>query len=154
MTLRNYKSIIKSIEFGRTNPDFYEFRSCVRGVYMKYLRQLLIITFIAFIGETLNHFIDLPIPGSIYGLVLMFLALNARIIRIEHINETARFLLEIMPILFIPPAANLVGSWDAVKAVLVPGTLISCITTVVGMVVVGIVTQAVIRHDAGKKESK
>lgn len=121
---------------------------------MKYLRQLLIITFIAFIGETLNHFIDLPIPGSIYGLVLMFLALNAKLIRVEHINDTARFLLEIMPVLFIPPAANLVGSWSAVKAVLVPGTFISCITTVIGMVVVGLVTQAVIRHDDRKKETK
>ncbi len=121
---------------------------------MKYLRQLLIITFIAFIGESLNHFIPLPIPGSIYGLVLMFLALNFRIFRIEHINETARFLLEIMPVLFIPPAANLVGSWADVKAVLVPGTLISCITTVIGMIVVGVVTQAVIRHDNKKKEAE
>ncbi len=119
---------------------------------MKYLRQLLIITCIAFIGETLNHFIPLPIPGSIYGLLLMFLALYFKIIRIGHVNETARFLLEIMPVLFIPPAANLVSSWDAVKAVLVPGTFISCITTVIGMVVVGLVTQHVIRRDAGKKE--
>lgn len=119
---------------------------------MKYMRQLLVITFIAFLGETLNHFIPLPIPGSIYGLVIMFAALNFRIIRLDQVNDTGKFLLEIMPVLFIPPAANLVGSWAALKEVLVPGTLISCITTVVGMVVVGLVTQAVIRH--GKKEHK
>ena len=119
---------------------------------MKYLRQLLIITFIAFLGETLNHFIPLPVPGSIYGLVLMFLALDLKIIRVEHVSDTARFLLEIMPVLFIPPAANLIGSWDAVKAVLVPGTFISCVTTVIGMIAVGLVTQAVIRHDGKKKE--
>lgn len=121
---------------------------------MKYLRELLIITFIAFIGETLNHFIPLPVPGSIYGLVIMFLALNFGIIRVEQVKDTARFLLEIMPVLFIPPAANLVGSWDAVKAVFVPGTLISCITTVVGMAVVGVVTQAVIRHGNKAKEGE
>ena len=119
---------------------------------MKYLRQLLIITLIAFWGETLNHFIPLPVPGSIYGLVIMFAALTLGIIRIEQVNDTGKFLLEIMLVLFIPPAANLVGSWEAVKEVLVPGTLISCITTVVGMVVVGLVTQAVIRH--GGKEKK
>lgn len=122
---------------------------------MKYLQQLLIITFIAFIGETLNHFIPLPIPGSIYGLVLMFLALDFKIIHIDQVNVTGKFLLEIMPVLFIPPAANFVGSWDAAKAILVPGTLISCITTVIGMVVVGLVTQAVIRHeDKNKKEAE
>jgi len=114
---------------------------------MKYLKQLLIICFIAMIGETMNYFIPLPVPGSIYGLVLIFLALNFKILRLEQVNDTGKFLLEIMPVMFIAPAAKLVSSWDAVKSVLVQGTLITCLTTVAGMVIVGKVTQAVIRRE-------
>ncbi|MDO4960335.1 MAG: CidA/LrgA family protein [Eubacteriales bacterium] len=116
---------------------------------MKYLKQLLIIVFIAYIGETLNYFIPLPIPGSIYGLMIMFLALNLGILKVEQVSGTARYLLEIMPVMFIAPAAKLVSSWDVVKNVLWQGTLISVVTTVAGMAIVGKVTQAVIR--GGKK---
>ena len=112
---------------------------------MKYLKQLLIIVFIAMIGEMMNYFIPLPVPGSIYGLVLIFLALNFKILRPEQVNSCGKFLLEIMPVMFIAPAAKLVSSWEIVKSVLLPGTLITCLTTVAGMVIVGCVTQAVIR---------
>lgn len=36
---------------------------------MKYIKQLLIILIISCIGELLNFFIPLPIPGSIYGMI-------------------------------------------------------------------------------------
>ncbi len=119
---------------------------------MKYLKQLLIITFIALIGETMNYLIPLPIPGSIYGLLLMFLALYFKIIRLDQVTATGKFLLEIMPIMFIVPAAKLVSSWDVVKGVLVQGTIISCVTTVAGMAIVGRITQAVIRSSKKKEE--
>ena len=127
---------------------------CTEGCCMKYLKQLLIITFIAMIGETLNYFIPLPVPGSIYGLVLIFLALNFKIIRLDQVSTTGKYLLEIMPIMFVPPAAELVSSWDMVKGVLLQGTFITCLTTVAGMAVVGMVTQAVIRRDKRKEAEK
>ena len=40
---------------------------------MKYIRQFIIIILISFIGEVLNYLLPLPIPASIYGLVLMLL---------------------------------------------------------------------------------
>ena len=118
---------------------------------MKYMRQLMIIVFIAFLGETLNHFIPLPVPGSIYGLVIIFLALNFKILKVDQISGTARYLLEIMPVMFIAPAAKLISCWDVVKDVIVSGMAISLITMVLGMIFVGRVTQAVIRHDQKKK---
>ena len=43
---------------------------------MKYIRQFVIILFISFIGEALKYVLPLPIPASIYGLVLMFVLLE------------------------------------------------------------------------------
>ena len=68
---------------------------------MKYVRQFLIILVISFIGELLRYYIPLKIPASIYGLVLLFAALELRIIKLVSIRETSRFLIEIMPLMFV-----------------------------------------------------
>ena len=47
---------------------------------MKYLSQFMIILGFTLIGETLHRLVPLPIPASVYGLVLLFLALCFRII--------------------------------------------------------------------------
>ena len=47
---------------------------------MKYVRQLLIILFVSFLGELLKSIIPLSIPASIYGMVLLFLASKKQVI--------------------------------------------------------------------------
>ena len=44
---------------------------------MKYLKQFGIILALSFIGEFLNDLLPLPIPASIYGIILMFLCLKS-----------------------------------------------------------------------------
>ena len=75
---------------------------------MKYLKQFGIIIIISFIGELMNMFIPLSIPASIWGLVLMFLCLKLHIIKPEDVRETAKLLIEIMPIMFIPVLSTLI----------------------------------------------
>ncbi len=48
---------------------------------MKYLRQFGIILAVTCAGEIMKYFIPLPIPGSIYGLILMFVLLLAKVIK-------------------------------------------------------------------------
>lgn len=83
---------------------------------MKYVRQFLIILVISFIGELLRYYIPLKIPASIYGLVLLFAALELRIIKLVSIRETSRFLIEIMPLMFVPAGVGLLSSWGVFKA--------------------------------------
>ena len=73
---------------------------------MKYLRQFGIILAVTCAGEIMKYFIPLPIPGSIYGLILMFVLLLAKVIKVEHVKETGEFLIEIMPLMFIPGATS------------------------------------------------
>ena len=91
----------------------------------------------------MKYFIPLPIPGSIYGLILMFVLLLAKVIKVEHVKETGEFLIEIMPPMFIPAAVGLIVTWSDLKAILVPVLVITCITTVFVMVVTGRTAQAV-----------
>lgn len=78
---------------------------------MKYVKQFGIILLISFAGEALNYLLPLPVPASIYGLVLMFLCLQLRVFRLEDVRDTALFLIEIMPLMFIPAATGLMTSW-------------------------------------------
>lgn len=108
---------------------------------MKYVIQLAIILAISFLGEILNYFILLPIPSSIYGLVILFVCLETGIIKISSVRETAKFLVEIMPIMFIPAGVGLMESWGILQPILLPVTIIMLISTVVVMAVSGRVTQ-------------
>lgn len=88
----------------------------------------------------------LPVPASIYGLVLMFLCLQLRVFRLEDVRDTALFLIEIMPLMFIPAATGLMTSWGIIRAKLFAYLAIAVITTVLVMVVSGRVTQFFLRR--------
>lgn len=119
---------------------------------MKYLKQFGIIMVISFIGEVLNALLTLPIPASIYGLVLMFLALQFHVIAIDSVKETGLFLIEIMPVMFVPAAAGLLESWHVLEPMWVDVITITVVSTVVVMAVTGWVTQKIIRR--GKRERR
>ncbi len=118
---------------------------------MKYLKQLLIILAICFIGEILHAVIPLPIPASIYGLVLMLLCLITKLIPEHAVAEVSDFLLGIMPVMFIPSAVGLLGYWDAIKPILLAVIVITVAVNVLVFAVSGRVTQAVIHMENKRK---
>ena len=120
---------------------------------MKYIYQFAIILLVSALGELLKYFIPLPIPASIYGLVLMLIALMTGIIKLEKIEATADFLLEIMTIVFIPGGVGLITAWEPIKAMLVAAMVIIIVTSVLMIGVTGSVTQFMI-HLKSKKEGK
>lgn len=120
---------------------------------MKYIWQFGIILLVSFIGEVLNYYIPLPIPASIYGLVLMFTGLKTRIIKYEYVKDAGHFLIEIMPLMFIPSAVGLMVSWNVLKPVVLPITVITVVSTVLVMAVTGKVSDVIIRH-SHKKEGR
>ena len=80
---------------------------------MKYLRQLLMILIFSFIGEVLHAVIPIQMPASIYGLVLLFIALMTGLVKLPQVHEAARFLIEIMPLMFIPAGVGLIAADSA-----------------------------------------
>ncbi|QHI72471.1 CidA/LrgA family protein [Aminipila terrae] len=114
---------------------------------MKYLKQFSVILFITFLGEILKTVIPLTVPASIYGLVLMLIALQTKLINLDHVQDTGAFLIEIMPVMFIPAAVGLMDSWEILKPICAPIILITVVTTLIVMVVTGRVTQFIINME-------
>ena len=108
---------------------------------MKYIKQILIILAVSFFGELLAAVIPLPIPGAIYGFVLLFLALCTGLLKEEMLAEAANFLISVMGILFVAPAVNILAYYDVIAPALVPICVIVVSSTLVVFGVAGLVTQ-------------
>lgn len=121
---------------------------------MKYIRQICIILLFSVLGELLHYWIPLPIPASIYGLVLLLLALILHIIRLEWVKETGDFLVQILTILFIPATVGLMTSFETVRAMLLPILLSVIVLTTLVLLVSGRVTQWVIKQEKKTGEEK
>lgn len=117
---------------------------------MKYLKQFGLILLVSFIGELLNIFIPLPVPASIWGLVIMYLCLQLKIIKLDDVHDTAKLMIEIMPVMFVPAAVGLIESWASIKSNIPVYFIITFVSTVAVMAVSGCVTQLVIRMERKK----
>ena len=121
---------------------------------MKYIKQFLVIIAISLVGELLHYLLPLPVPASIYGMVIMFAGLMTGLIKLDAVKDAGKFMIEIMPVMFIPAGVGLLTAWGILKPVCVPIILITVITTIVVMIVTGRVTQAVIRMDRKKGQKR
>ena len=114
---------------------------------MKYVKQFFIILLISFVGEFFNYLIPLPIPASIYGMVILFIGLMTGLIRLDDVKDVGKFLIEIMPLMFIPAGVGLIESWGTLKPVILPVCVITVVTIVTVMVATGKLSQWMIRRE-------
>lgn len=119
---------------------------------MKYVIQATIIFAFTLLGELLHLLLPLPVPAAIYGLVLLFLALSAGIVKLEQVDSVSHFLVAIMGLLFIAPAVNLVEVWAEVADNIVPIVVIMVISTGVVFVVSGLLTQSMRKRGGGDND--
>ena len=115
---------------------------------MKYLNQFLIILGFTLLGEALQRIVPLPIPASVYGIVLLFLALCFKLIRLEQVKEAGGFLTSILPVLFVAPAVGILENWSLIRDALVPMVLLVLASTVLTFGISGRIAQTVM----GKEE--
>lgn len=109
---------------------------------MKYLSQFLIILGFTFAGEALQRLLPLPIPASVWGLALLFLALCVGLVKLEQVKEVGGFLTSILPILFVGPTVGIVEHWALISSNLLPIVLLILATTVLTFGISGRIAQA------------
>lgn len=112
----------------------------------------MIIMIFSLIGEICNRLIPLPVPASIYGMILLFLALMTGVIKLSQVEDAGDFCLAVMPVFFVGPTMKLMVEYKVVADVLVPYLLICVISTLVTLLCCGWIAQAVIRNHKKKKE--
>ena len=99
------------------------------------------ILLICFLAEALSALLPLPIPSSVYGLLLMLAALGLKLLKVDQVRQASSFLVGILPILFLVPAVGIMSLWAELRAFLLPCVLAAVPVTVLVMAVSGLVTQ-------------
>lgn len=117
---------------------------------MRLVRQFLIVAAFSFLGEAAKALIPFPIPASVYGLFLMLAALISGVVRPDQVRDAANFLIEIMPLMFIPVGVGLLATWAALRPILLPFGVITVVSTLVVLTATGHATQAAVRLGEGR----
>ena len=117
---------------------------------MRLIGQFLIIAGVSFAGELLSLLLPLPVPASIYGLVLMLILLMTGVVKLHQVKTAADFLIEIMPLMFI----GLMESLPALQAMLLPLVVILILTTLLTMGATGLTAQALVRRRQSRAPEK
>lgn len=109
---------------------------------MKYFLQILYILLFSLAGEALQTLIPLPIPAAIYGIILLFIALSSGLLKEENISDAADFLISIMPVLFVAPAAKILQYWGLIAPNIAAIVVITAFSTVAVFGVSGLIAKA------------
>ena len=95
--------------------------------------------------------LPLPVPASVYGLVLLLAALTTGIVKLEQVKETGTYLTGIFPLLFVPAAAGIMELWAEMGEMLLPIVIAIIPVTVLVMVTAGKTTQALTSRKKNKE---
>lgn len=120
---------------------------------MRYLFQICVIMLFVFLGEVLGYLIPLPIAGSIYGLVLLFIALVTGVVKLSWVSDVADWLHQVMPLFFVAPAVAIIDVWADISDIWWKLVLLLVIAYVVTMVATGVTADRLIGR-TNRDESK
>ncbi len=118
---------------------------------MNYIFQLAIIFGISFIGEVLNALLPLPVPASVYGLVILFTLLCTKVIKLEQVETVSEYMMAVMPLFFIEPTVGIMKSFDLIRGNVLSLFVASFLSFMAVMAVTGLVSQGMIRMGKKKK---
>ncbi len=119
---------------------------------MKYVKEAGIIFGMSAAGEILNKLLPLPVPAGVYGLFLLLICLVTGLVKLEWLEATGNWLLDAMPIMFLPACVGIMESFGELRAVLIPFVVTAVVSTVLVIGVTGRVAQWIISRKRGGEE--
>lgn len=122
---------------------------------MRYIYQICLIMCFVLLGEMMECFIPLPIAGSVYGMVLLFLALVFGIVRLSWVEDVANWLHSVMSLFFIAPAVAIIDVWAEIADVWWILVILMLVAYLVTMITTGVTAESLIgrkqKRSGGKK---
>ena len=119
---------------------------------MKIYKQLFWIFLFSFIGEVISIALSafVAIPGSVIGMVLLFLTLHMKWLRVEQVDEIGTWLTSNMGIFFVPAGVGLMANFGVLADTWWQLLILMFVTTFLMMGLVGKVVQAIkLKADKG-----
>ena len=117
---------------------------------MKYLSQFLIILGFTLAGEALQRMVPLPIPASVYGLILLFTALCLKVVKLDQVRQAGTFLSSILSLLFVSPTVGIVDDWGLIQGDLLPILLLLAGSTALTFGISGRLAQHFLKGGASR----
>ena len=108
------------------------------------LREFMLIFTINYVGILLSKILHLPLPGTILSLLLLFLMLQFKVLKLEKIENAGNFLLLNMTIFFMPPTVKIIDSYELLEKDLFKIIVIIIVSTFLTMGITGKVVQLMI----------
>lgn len=84
---------------------------------LKFFQEFFIILFFSVLGEGIRILTHLPVPGSILGILFLFLAFEMKVLSPDKIGKTGDFLLNNLTILFVPAGVGLLDYFGDIAAI-------------------------------------
>jgi holin-like protein len=114
----------------------------------KLLKSVLQIGFFMLVSIAMNQLVVLmhwPIPGSILGIVVIFIGLQTKLIKLEWIDAGASWLLAEMLLFFIPPAVSLIQYEDLIMSSGLRILLVMLVSSIAVMAGAGFLAQWMVK---------
>ncbi|MDO4690944.1 MAG: CidA/LrgA family protein [Fusobacterium sp.] len=108
------------------------------------LSEFIIIFIINYTGIIISNIFNLPIPGTIVGMILFFILLHTKILKAEKVENAVNVLLLNMTILFLPPAVKIIDKADMLDGQFIKVLILIVFTTFITMGVTGKIVQFMI----------
>lgn len=121
---------------------------------MKFFRESILLLSIYFAGEIISNLLNLPVPGSIIGMILLFVLLTSHIVKVEKVENLANFFLDHLAFFFIPASVSLMTSFASLKGSIFKIILLCILTTIIVIAVTGITVQFICNRKSVKEDKK
>ncbi len=118
---------------------------------MQILKQLFIIFFIYFIGVLISNFFEIPIPGSIIGMLLLLIMLLTGVLKLEKIEKISDFILDNLSLFFIPSGVGIITIYSSLENKLLQ-IFILCVGTTIIVMSITALTVKIIKKITDRKE--
>ena len=96
-------------------------------------------------GELLSHYLHLPTPGSITGMLLFLIFMLAGIVKEKDVAETADFFLDNLGFFFIPAGVSVMISYKTLEGSYLSTLFVILVSTILVIVASSLVTQILIK---------
>ena len=122
---------------------------------MKMMYQIGILFGVCLLGQAISVFLPISFPGSVLSMIILFLLLFFRVIKVDHIRQKADFLLKNMSFFFIPAGIGILSSFDLISSSILPLITVIIVTTILTFGATALTVQGVIalqdRHAQAKQ---
>ena len=121
---------------------------------MKLFREAIIIFGIYLLGVLITDITGVPIPGNVIGMVILFLLLYLKVIKVEQISTISNFFLEHLAFFFIPAGVGLISSFSVIKNIWLQLLIVCFVSTAITMICTGLLVQKIANKKEGDKDGK